>query len=65
VEPRHLFGGAVLGGIGFTVPLFVAGLALGPGRLAEAKVGVLAGSATSAVLGAAILEGHARRDRTA
>jgi Na+/H+ antiporter NhaA len=63
VGDRHVLGGAALGGIGFTVSLFVADLALGPGQLAEAKVGVLAGSATSLVLGAAILEVHARRHR--
>jgi NhaA family Na+:H+ antiporter len=61
LDEPHLAGGAALGGIGFTVSLFVADLALGAGRLAEAKVGVLVGSAASAGLGAAILVGHARR----
>jgi NhaA family Na+:H+ antiporter len=63
VDSRHVLGGAALGGIGFTVSLFVAELALDAGPLGEAKVGVLVGSATSAVLGAAILGAHARRDR--
>ncbi|MEY2567616.1 MAG: Na+:H+ antiporter, NhaA family [Actinomycetota bacterium] len=65
VEPAHLFGGAVLGGIGFTVSLFVADLALPSAQLHHAKIGVLAGSAASAVLGAAILVVHARRPRPA
>jgi NhaA family Na+:H+ antiporter len=50
-----ILGGGCLAGIGFTMALFIAGLALGGDVLDEAKVGILGGSAISAVLGAAIL----------
>jgi len=51
-----LFGGACLAGIGFTMALFIANLAMTEGALLEqAKLGVLAGSVLSAVLGMAIL----------
>jgi NhaA family Na+:H+ antiporter len=52
-----LLGGGCLGGIGFTMSLFVAGLAL-EGELLEAgKLGTLAGSAMSAMLGCGLLVG--------
>jgi NhaA family Na+:H+ antiporter len=52
VRMRHLYGAAILGGIGFTMSIFVAGLALGEGALeSAAKVGILAGSTTSALVG--------------
>jgi len=43
--------GALLTGIGFTMSLFVAGLALEGADLDAAKVGILAGSLVSALLG--------------
>ena len=50
-----LFAGAVLAGIGFTMSIFIAGLALdGPVR-DVAVVGVLAGSVIAAVVGMAVL----------
>jgi NhaA family Na+:H+ antiporter len=52
---RHLIGGGFLAGIGFTMALFIATLALDPSLLNEAKVGVLAGSLISALVGIAIL----------
>ncbi len=52
---RHIVGGGLLAGIGFTMALFIAELALGEDLLREAKVGVLAGSVISAVVGMAIL----------
>ncbi len=54
---REVLGVAALGGIGFTVSLFVANLAFGPtGPLAsDAKLGILAASLVAAVLGAAVL----------
>jgi NhaA family Na+:H+ antiporter len=56
VGVRHVWGLAVVGGIGFTVSLFVADLAYGdPGVTEQAKVGIFAGSLVSAVLGSAIL----------
>ena len=48
-------GGGLLAGIGFTMALFIAGLALDAGSLDAAKVGILAASAVSAVLGMLVL----------
>jgi Na+:H+ antiporter, NhaA family len=51
-----VIGIAALAGIGFTVSIFVTGLAFDdPGLQDEAKIGILAGSITAAVLGTLIL----------
>ena len=53
----QLWGVSLLCGIGFTMSLFIAGLAF-PGRAdlnEEAKIGILAGSAISAMIGFAVL----------
>ncbi|MBK7877038.1 MAG: Na+/H+ antiporter NhaA [Planctomycetes bacterium] len=50
-----LLGAGFLAGIGFTMALFIAGLALEGDLLDAAKVGILAGSAVSAALGMACL----------
>jgi Na+:H+ antiporter, NhaA family len=56
VRYGHLLGGAVLAGIGFTISLFVAGLAFSdPATLDRAKVGILAGSLIAAVAGSVLL----------
>lgn len=52
----HLFGVAVLAGIGFTMSLFIAGLAFdAPAALTAARQGVLFASAIAALVGGAIL----------
>ena len=52
----HIMGAGAVGGIGFTVSLFITGLAFSSEALqAQAKIGILAGSLTAALLGAAIL----------
>jgi NhaA family Na+:H+ antiporter len=50
-----LTGGAFLAGIGFTMALFIADLALDGGGLDAAKVGILGASVLSGVLGVAVL----------
>ncbi|MDQ2650386.1 MAG: Na+/H+ antiporter NhaA [Actinomycetota bacterium] len=56
ITMRHVVGMAALAGIGFTVSIFVAGLAFDDPALADqAKIGVLAASALAAGLGTLIL----------
>lgn len=56
VRYGHLLGGAMLAGIGFTISLFIAELAFTDDSLREqAKIGILAGSLVSAVLGTILL----------
>jgi len=57
-----LFGVSILGGIGFTMALFIAGLAFGGSvQLDAAKIGVLGGSAITGTIGAVFLAVRARR----
>jgi NhaA family Na+:H+ antiporter len=61
VTVRHVWGLASLGGIGFTVSLFVADLAYQAEALTDhAKIGILAGSLVSASLGCALLRSGRR-----
>ena len=56
VRWAHIYGVAWLGGIGFTMSLFIAGLAYGEGPLlAFAKVGILAASIVAALGGYVVL----------
>ena len=56
VRWSHLFAGATLAGIGFTISLFITDLAFSDELLREqAKIGILAGSLTAAVLGTVVL----------
>jgi NhaA family Na+:H+ antiporter len=56
VRYSHLFGGAVLAGMGFTISLFITDLAFDdPAVRDQAKIGILAGSLVAALLGAWIL----------
>lgn len=53
---RHMAGGGFLAGIGFTMAMFIAGLAFADEMmLRSAKVGVLVGSLASAMIGMTIL----------
>jgi NhaA family Na+:H+ antiporter len=53
---RHVTGAGFLGGIGFTVALFITGLAYdAPDLVAEAKMGILAGSILAGAAGFAYL----------
>jgi NhaA family Na+:H+ antiporter len=53
----HVFGAGLLGGIGFTMSIFIANLAFGadPARVDASKAAVLLGSLLSALLGYAWL----------
>ena len=50
-----IVGGGFLCGIGFTMALFIAELALGGEQLATVKIGVLVGSVLSAILAMGVL----------
>ncbi len=54
---RHMLGAAILGGIGFTMSLFIAQLGFGSSseQLEIAKLAVLCGSIAAAVLGTCVL----------
>ena len=61
---RQFFGVCVLCGIGFTMSLFIGGLAFAghdPGFETQVKLGVLAGSLIAGLLGAGLLLGDRRR----
>lgn len=63
---RHVYGAAILGGIGFTMSLFIASLAfIDAAMLNDAKVGILAGSLISAIAGWALLRGASPRTENA
>ncbi|MEJ7583206.1 MAG: Na+/H+ antiporter NhaA [Acidimicrobiales bacterium] len=56
ITTRHIVGMSVIAGIGFTVSIFITGLAFtDPDLTDQAKLGVLAASAIAAVVGAVIL----------
>jgi NhaA family Na+:H+ antiporter len=58
---RHLHGVAILGGIGFTMSLFIGTLAFdAAARQTQVKLGVLAGSLLSAVIGYLVLRSAPR-----
>jgi NhaA family Na+:H+ antiporter len=55
---RHVVGLAAVAGIGFTVSIFVTGLAFTDPALGDlAKVGIFAGSLIAGVIGAIVLRG--------
>lgn len=54
---RHLFGVAVLGGLGFTMSIFVTNLAFSaPTLLDQSKIGIFAGSIVSGLMGFYLLK---------
>jgi len=56
ISYRKLYGASLLAGIGFTMSLFIGGLAFDePGNENAVRIGVLAGSLLSGVLGAIVL----------
>ena len=59
VSWRQIFGASWLCGIGFTMSLFIAGLALGEGDILDlAKIGTLAASLAAGILGSIVLLGR-------
>ena len=63
VRWSQLYGMALIAGIGFTMSLFIGGLAFAdPAQMDAVKIGVLAGSVASALAGAAVLLIAGRRD---
>ncbi len=65
MHPREIIGIGALGGIGFTVSLFITDLAIDdPGLAGQAKVGILTASIVSAVVGVALLLTTRRRSRS-
>ncbi len=66
VNWHGMVGAGLLGGIGFTVSLFITGLAFDNATLvAEAKMGILAASVIAGALGMAALALQARRETAA
>jgi NhaA family Na+:H+ antiporter len=62
VTTRHVIGMAAIAGIGFTVSIFIAGLAFDAAAQSDqAKIGILVASVVAALLGAAILRGAPAR----
>jgi NhaA family Na+:H+ antiporter len=55
--PAKLLGVSIVAGIGFTVALFIAGLAFAgqPALLDQAKVGILGGSLVAGIVGSIVL----------
>jgi NhaA family Na+:H+ antiporter len=60
-SPAKLLGASMIAGIGFTVALFIAGLAFpgSPELLDEAKIGIIVGSLVSGIAGALLLRATA------
>ncbi|MGB3146608.1 MAG: Na+/H+ antiporter NhaA [Paracoccaceae bacterium] len=58
---RHVYGLSCLAGIGFTMSLFIGGLSFGdPAMMNGVRLGVIVGSAISAIIGYSVLRSAAR-----
>jgi NhaA family Na+:H+ antiporter len=55
IDGKILIGAGCLAGIGFTMSLFIASLAVSGANLEQAKIGILAGSSVSAAVGFGLL----------
>ncbi len=65
VRWMHIFGVAFLGGIGFTMSIFIANLAFtNPALLPEAKLAILVGSLASSIAGIVLLNMSRRKKLT-
>jgi NhaA family Na+:H+ antiporter len=63
ITKRHLIGAGFLGGIGFTMSIFISMLAFdNPEHQAFAKISILVGSVTSGLIGYIILNGCKTED---
>jgi NhaA family Na+:H+ antiporter len=60
---RHIAGVATLGGIGFTVSLFITDLAFLGTQFSDAKIGVLGASTLAAIAGTTVLSISLRGQR--
>jgi NhaA family Na+:H+ antiporter len=60
---RHIFGGGLLGGIGFTMSIFITNLAFatGPADINASKMAILLGSLTAGILGFAWLRATSQK----
>jgi Na+:H+ antiporter, NhaA family len=59
---RHILGVSILGGIGFTMSIFIANLAFGDAAIVSAsKISILAASLCSALIGLVVLKQSLRR----
>lgn len=63
VNWKHIFGVALLAGIGFTMSLFISGLAFkNPELIVQAKYGILTASVVAAILGTLVLKKINQKD---
>lgn len=61
VRWAHVWGAGILAGIGFTMSLFIAELAFGPGeKLEVSKIGIFAASGAAALVGFALMKATTR-----
>lgn len=63
ISMKHLLGAGFLGGIGFTMSIFITFLAFGDGELAESsKLAIILGSLTSGLIGYFLLSRQVRKE---